>query len=143
MVAKIGDTVRVHYTGTLLDGIVFDSSLDRDPLEFLLGKEQVIKGFENAVIGMVVGEHRTIEIPSNDAYGQYRNELIAQIDRVNFPQDIEPEIGVQLEVASEHGECVIMRIIGVNEKNVTLDANHPLAGQDLVFNIELIEILKP
>jgi peptidylprolyl isomerase len=141
MVAKIGDTVRVHYTGTLVDGIVFDSSTDRDPLEFVLGKEQVIKGFENAVVGMAIGEHRSVEIPSDDAYGQYRDELIAEIDRASLPQDIEPEIGVQLQVASETGECVIMRIIGINEKNVTLDANHPLAGQILTFDIELVEIL--
>jgi peptidylprolyl isomerase len=141
MITKLGDTVRVHYTGTLVDGIVFDSSTDRDPLEFVLGKEQVIKGFENAVVGMAVGEHRSVEIPSVDAYGLYRDELIAEIDRASLPQDVEPEIGVQLQVASENGECVIMRIIGINEKNVTLDANHPLAGQILTFNIELVEIL--
>jgi peptidylprolyl isomerase len=141
MVAKTGDTVRVHYTGTLVDGVVFDSSTDRDPLEFTLGKEQVIKGFENGVIGMSIGEHRTVEIPSDDAYGQYREELTSEIDRANFPNDIEPEIGVQLQVAGETGECVIMRIIGVSDKTITLDANHPLAGQDLQFNIELLEIL--
>jgi FKBP-type peptidyl-prolyl cis-trans isomerase 2 len=141
MVAKTGDTVRVHYTGRLVDGDIFDSSTDRDPLEFILGKEQVIKGFENAIIGMAVGERRTAEIPSDDAYGNYRGELVTELDRENLPNDIEPEIGVQLQVAGETGECVIMRIIGVSEKNITLDANHPLAGQDLIFDIELVEIL--
>jgi len=141
MSVKIGDSVRVHYTGTLSDGVVFDSSLDREPFEFVLGDEQVIKGFESAVIGMDVGEHKAIEIQSENAYGQYRDELIVVVDRASLPEHIEPEIGAQLQVAGETGESVIMRIIDLDEMKVTLDANHPLAGRVLNFAIELVEIL--
>jgi len=141
MSAKIGDTVRVHYTGTLPDKSVFDSSEGRDPLEFTLGSEQVIPGFEAAVNGMNAGDKKTVVIPSDDAYGEHRPELLIELDKKRFPEDLVPEIGKQIQISGDAGQSAVMRIVDVSDTSVMLDANHPLAGQMLTFNIELVEIV--
>jgi peptidylprolyl isomerase len=137
---KPGDTVKVHYTGKLEDGSVFDSSFDRDPLEFTIGQQTVIPGFEQAVVGMGVGETITARVPSDDAYGPRRPDMMIDVDRTQLPQDMEPEIGQRLEVRQASGQSTTVVIAEVNEDSVTLDANHPLAGQDLIFDIQLLEI---
>lgn len=139
--AKENDTVRVHYTGKLDNGMVFDSSTDRDPLEFTLGEGQVIPGFEQAVMGMEPGETKTVTIPAQEAYGPYREEMILNVDRSQFPNDIEPEIGQQLQVRQANGQVMIVRVIEMNEAQVSLDANHPLAGQNLTFDVHLVDIV--
>lgn len=135
--AKAGDTVRVHYTGKLADGTVFDTSIGSEPYEFTQGQGQTISGFEQAVIGMKVGESKTVTIPVDEAYGPRQDDLIVEIGRDRLSPDIEPEIGMQLQ-----GGQGVVTIIKVSETTVTVDANHPLAGQDLTFSIELIEIGK-
>lgn len=138
--AKNGDTVKIHYTGKLHDGNVFDSSLDRDPLEFKIGDNQVIEGFEEAVIGMSPMENKTTTIPSDKAYGEYRNDMVIEVDKAQFPENIDPEVGQQLELRQENGQKVVVSVTDVNNSAVTLDANHPLAGKDLNFEIQLLEI---
>ena len=138
--AKTGDTVKVHYTGTLEDGSVFDTSLDREPLEFTLGQGQLIPGFEQAVIGMRIGESKTVNIPVDLAYGPYNDELISVIDRDKLPEGMNPEVGQQLLAQQPDGQTGIVTVIDISETSVTIDANHPLAGKDLTFEIELIEI---
>lgn len=137
--AKEGDTVRVHYTGKLDDGSVFDSSQGRDPLEFTLGGGQVIPGFEQAILGMQPGESKTVTIESDEAYGPRREELTLQVGRSQLPPEMEPEVGQRLQM--QQGEqTVVVMITGVDAESVTLDANHPLAGQDLTFELELVEV---
>jgi len=138
--AKDGDTVTVHYTGTLEDGTVFDSSKDRDPLQFTLGKGQLIKGFENAVLGMSIGETKTVRIPSNEAYGTRRDELILKFNKTDIPTNIEPKEGLVLNLRSPDGRTMMAEITEVSVDSVTLDANHPLAGRDLTFKIDLVEV---
>jgi peptidylprolyl isomerase len=138
--AKDGDTVKVHYTGTLEDGTVFDSSRDREPLEFTLGKGQLIKGFENAVLGMSIGETKTVRIPSNEAYGPRRDELLLKFSKTDFPPDMEPIEGLVLNLRNPDGRSLVARITEVSGDSVTLDANHPMAGNDLTFKIDLVEI---
>ncbi|TLU88312.1 MAG: peptidylprolyl isomerase [Chlorobium sp.] len=140
--AKIGDVVKVHYTGTLDDGTVFDTSADRDPLEFIVGKGQVIPGFDSAVIDMVPGETRVTVIPAEDAYGVHSPELVTDVDRERFPADMELEIGQQLQVGLADGQQAIVMVVDLSDTAVTLDANHPLAGQTLTFEIELVEIIE-
>ena len=135
--AKTGDTVKVHYTGTLADGTEFDTSIGSEPLEFTIGQGKLITGFEQAVIGMQVGESKTITIPTDQAYGQRSDDLIVEIGRDELSPDIEPEVGMQLQ--SSQGD-MIATIIEVTETTIKIDTNHPLAGQDLTFDIELIEI---
>lgn len=137
--AKTGDTVRIHYTGRLNDGSVFDSSQGRQPLEFTLGTQQVIPGFESAVLGMAEGEVKTVTIPVAQAYGERREELMLEVGREQFPDHIEPRVGQQLQVDQE-GQVGIVTIADVGERSVTLDANHPLAGQELTFELQLVEI---
>jgi peptidylprolyl isomerase len=139
--AKNGDTVRVHYKGTLEDGQVFDSSFESDPLEFKLGEQRVINGFEKAVEGMEEGETRNVTIPSQDAYGEYRNDLSITVDRERIPQDIKPEVGMVLQVPTQQGVPVNVTVTEVSDESVTLDGNHPLAGKDLSFEIRLEEIV--
>ncbi len=139
--AKNGDTVRVHYTGKLLDGTIFDSSEGSDPLEFILGQQQVIAGFDRAVLGMNIGAKTTVTIPVADAYGPRKPGLVLDVDRSEFPPDIEPRIGLNLRMEQADGSTVNVAITNVVESMVTLDANHPLAGEDLVFDIELVEII--
>lgn len=137
--ARAGDTVKVHYTGKLADGTVFDTSVGSEPLEFTLGQNQIIPGFEQAVLGMQVGEIKTVTIPADLAYGPRRDNMIFEVDRDGLPAGIEPSIGMMLPVNQE-GSNIIVTIIDVSETMVKVDANHPLAGRDLIFDIELIEI---
>lgn len=137
---KHGDTVTVHYTGLLEDGTVFSSTMNSDPLQFTIGKEEVILGFEEAVFGMKEGETKTVKIPMNKAFGQRREENIMTITRDKFPGDLQLEIGQQLSVPTEHGRRVVITVTDISETSVSVDVNHPLSGKDLVFNIKLLEI---
>ena len=140
-VAKSGDTVRIHYTGTLGDGTQFDSSAGRDPLEFALGGGQVIPGFDSAVTGMSVGAQKTVTIDPDDAYGQRHDQLVQQVPRDTLPEDIDPAVGMQLQSQSPDGQIMNLVIVEIAEESITLDANHPLSGQALTFAIELVEIV--
>lgn len=135
-----GDTVKVHYTGTLDDGSVFDSSAGRDPLEFTIGGETLIPGFENAVVGLAVGDKATVVIGPEDAYGPRTDEKIVVVDRSRLPADPEPAVGMMLQGQSPDG-TVVFTITGVEDDQVTLDGNHPLAGRQLTFEIELAAIV--
>lgn len=139
MAAKQGDTVRVHYTGKLDDGSVFDSSRGREPLEFEVGGGQVIAGFDAAVQGMEPGEARSVTIPSEQAYGARSDELMMVVPRGDLPAEIDPQIGQQLQLSQE-GQSFIVTIAGVDDDEIVLDGNHPLAGEDLTFDLELVEI---
>lgn len=138
--AQSNDTVRVHYTGRLDDGTVFDSSAGREPLEFTIGGETVIPGFERAVVGMFPGEKKTETIAAEDAYGPFLEELVRQLDRSEFPEDAVVEPGQRFQ-ANAGGAMVVLTVIEADENLVTVDANHPLAGKDLEFDIELVEIV--
>lgn len=138
--AKSGDTVQVHYTGRLNDGTVFDSSEGRDPLSFTLGENQVIPGFNDAIVDMAIGDKKTVEIPVDQAYGPSQDELVMPVPRDQFPPDITPEVGQQLQVGGPGGEVMVVTVTNVKEDIVTLDANPPLAGEDLTFDIELVAI---
>ncbi len=139
--AKHGDTIRVHYTGKLEDGTEFDSSRDKDPIEFKVGSGSLIPGFEKGVIDMTIGEKKTITIAPDEAYGEKHEELVAKIDKENFPSDISPEIGMPLQIKQPDGENINVIITEILEDSVTLDANSPLAGKTLTFDIELVEIV--
>ena len=135
-------TAKVHYTGTLPDGTVFDSSRDREPFEFVLDAEQVINGFDAAVAAMSVGETKSVTIPVEDAYGPYHEEMVHEIAHSQFGEGVIPEVGMQLQ--SEGGEGhppMVATVTVVTDETVTIDANHPLAGQDLTFEIELLELV--
>ena len=137
--AKDGDTVQVHYTGTLGDGTVFDSSVGSDPLEFTLGEGGVIPGFEEAVRGMSPGDTKTTTIPADEAYGPHEAGAVFQVGRDQMP-DVEPEVGQQLGLQHPSGEMIPAIVTAVTSEAVTIDANHPLAGQDLTFEIQLVGI---
>ncbi len=143
--AKSGDAVKIHYTGRMADGMEFDTSKGSDPLSFTLGKSEVIPGFEKAVEGLAVGDTRTVEITSDQAYGPHRDEMVIKAKRSEMPEGLELKLGRQLEGRSEaegEGDAhrVIFTVTGITDDEVTLDANHPLAGKDLTFDIELVEI---
>ena len=138
--AKVGDTVAVHYTGTLADGSVFDSSIGREPLQFTLGEGQMIPGFEQAVIGMALGETKTVTIPADQAYGPYYEERVFVIPRDQLPPGMEPEVGQKLPMQDATGQILIVTVKEVSATSITLDANHELAGKDLTFEIQLVEI---
>ena len=140
---KEGDTVKVHYTGKLTDdGTVFDSSREREPLEFTLGDGKLIPGFEKAVIGMEEGDSTTVELDSEDAYGERREDLELEVSKSDLPDNIDPQVGMQLQMQQqENGQAVPVQITAVEDDYVKLDANHPLAGKDLTFDIELIELM--
>ena len=138
--AKSGDTVRIHYTGTLEDGTEFDSSAGRDPLEFALGGGQVIPGFDGAVDGMAVGESKTVTIPPEQAYGERHEQLVQQVPKTALPGDMKPEVGMQLQSQGPEGQVMNLTVTEVEDQQITVDANHPLAGQSLTFAIELVEI---
>ena len=137
---KNGDTVKVHYTGKLENGKVFDTSEDRQPREFTLGSGKIIPGFEKGIIGMEVGEAKTITVPPEEAYGPRRNELIVDVEKTDLPENITPAIGKQLQIRQKDGNPIKVTITDMNEDTVTLDANHPLAGNTLFFDVELVEI---
>ncbi len=141
--ANNGDTVKVNYTGKLEDGSVFDSSENREPLEFTMGEGQIIPGFEKAVDGMTAGESTTVDIPSDDAYGERRDDLEMDIAKSELPEEVEPKEGMQLQMKQqENGQVIPVQIVGVGDDKVTIDANHPLAGKDLTFNIEVVDVNK-
>jgi len=135
-----GDAVKVHYTGTLEDGTEFDTSRDREPLEFTLGEGKLIPGFEEAVLGMQVGESKVVTIPADQAYGPYRDDLVSIVQRDELPEDFEPEVGQRLQAQQSDGQTVFVSVVEVSENSITVDANHPLAGKDLTFEIELLQI---
>jgi len=137
---KSGDTVRVHYTGTLTDGQTFDSSEGKDPLEFTVGSGQIIPGLDSAVEGMAVGDKKTVEVPVDQAYGQPDPNAQQAVPRTDIPEDIPLDLGTQLQVQTPQGQVMPVTVVEVTEEQVTLDANHPLAGKDLTFAIELVEI---
>lgn len=139
--AQTGDTVRVHYTGRFEDGTVFDTLQDREPIEFTLGEHQVIPGFENAVTGMQAGETKTAQIPPEEAYGERREDLLIDVPRAEVPADIDPQIGQTLQVQGAGGQVFPVVVANVGEDMITLDANHPLAGRSLIFDIQLIDIV--
>ncbi|SDY36169.1 FKBP-type peptidyl-prolyl cis-trans isomerase [Citreimonas salinaria] len=137
---KTGDTVRIHYTGTLQDGSTFDSSAGREPLEFKVGDGQIIPGLESAVPGMSVGDKKTVEVPADEAYGQPNPQALQAVPRTEIPDEIPLEVGTQLQVQTPTGQVMPVTVADVTDTEVTLDANHPLAGKDLKFDIELVEI---
>ncbi|MEL7332714.1 MAG: peptidylprolyl isomerase, partial [Cyanobacteria bacterium J06560_2] len=139
--AKSGDKVQVHYTGTLNNGQVFDSSKGRAPLEFTLGTGMVIAGFDAAVTGLEPGETVTKTIPMAEAYGEYNSEMVADIEKEKIPADFELEVGQRLEMQVPNGDAMAVTITDIKGETITLDGNHPLAGQDLTFELELISIL--
>jgi len=138
--AKSGDTVKIHYTGTLDDGTQFDSSSGREPLEFEVGSGQVIPGFEKAVEGMAVGDTKTVNIPAKDAYGPRHDEMIQEVPKSALPDDVEPQVGMGLQARRADGAMLDLTITEVGEESITVDGNHPLAGQALNFDLELVEI---
>jgi len=138
---KHGDTVKVHYTGKLPDGKVFGTSMDRASVEFTIGKGKVIPGLEQAVVGMSPGESKTVVVPSDNAYGPWREERVIVVDRRRFPEGFDPQLGQRLKLRQRDGRPVPVKVTGVTEFSVRLDANHPLAGKDLIFDVELVEIV--
>jgi FKBP-type peptidyl-prolyl cis-trans isomerase 2 len=139
--AQQGDTVKVHYTGRLDDGTPFDSSDGGDPLEFTLGGGQIIPGFEEAVVGMEPGQDKTVTIDADQAYGPVREELQVVVDRSEFPENVDPEVGQRLQIQQPNGATTIVTVTETNDESVTLDANHPLAGKELTFDLRLVEII--
>lgn len=138
--AKTGDVVSINYSGRLTDGTQFDSSEGRAPLEFTLGQGQVIKGLESHVQGMEVGEKSTVTIPCDQAYGQRREDAVQQLDRSKIPNGVELAVGSQLQARTSDGGLLPIVVVGLDEQSVTVDANHPLAGQDLVFDVEVVDV---
>ena len=139
--AKSGNTVRIHYTGTLDDGTEFDSSAGRDPLEFTLGGGQVIPGFDSAVDGMAMGESKSVTIPPDEAYGQRHEQLVQQVPRTALPEDMEPAVGMRLQSQGPDGQVMNLVVTEIVDDSITVDANHPLSGQALTFTLELVEIV--
>jgi peptidylprolyl isomerase len=140
--AQTGDIVRINYAGRLVDGTPFDSSEGRAPLEFTLGEGQVIRGLEQHVSGMQVGDKSTVTIPADEAYGPRREEAIQQVDRAKVPGGIDLAVGTQLQARTSDGGMLPITVVALDEASVTVDANHPLAGQDLVFDVEIVEVVK-
>jgi len=138
--AKKGDSVKVHYTGKLDDGTVFDSSVGREPLDFTVGAGQLIAGFDEAVVGMALGEKKAVRIAAEQAYGPHNPEMTLQVPRSDLPADIQPELGMQLEASQEGGHSMVVTVVEVTDESVTFDANHPLAGKALTFEIEVVEL---
>lgn len=135
-----GQKVTIHYTGTLDDGTQFDSSVGRDPLEFEMGAGMVIPGFENGAKDMQIGESKTIHIPCAEAYGEKRDEMIMEFERSQLPPELDPQVGMGLQMQGPQGQPVPVRITAVADDSITIDANHPLAGQNLNFELELIAV---
>lgn len=140
-VAKMNDTVKVHYTGMFKDGTVFDSSIDREPFEFTIGEGMVISGFEKGIIGMEVGETKDIFVSPEEAYGEYREDMIISVERKHIPPHINPQPGMVLQLQDPYGGVSYVRVLDMDDYVVRLDANHPLAGKELIFKVQLMEIL--
>lgn len=140
---KRGDNVKVHYTGKLADGTVFDSSKGGEPLAFAIGSGQVIQGFDEGVVGMSVGESKVVNIPVEKAYGERNDELVIQAPIEQVPPDLKPELGMRLEMGGANGEILRVVVTEITKTHITLDANPPLAGKDLIFEIELVECAAP
>lgn len=138
--AKKGDTIKVHYTGRLDDGTIFDSSKDREPLEVTMGTGSVIPGFENGLEGMAVGDTKTINIPTEEAYGVARDEMISEVEKSEFPSDITPEVGLELQLTQPDDSIINVTVSKIEGDKITIDANHPLAGKELIFELEMTEI---
>ena len=139
-IIKDGDTVSVHYTGTLTSGEVFDSSLEREPLKFTLGMGQLIPGFERAIMGLSVGQKATTNIPSKEAYGEHNSDMVLEVPKNQLPPELDAQVGMQLQLNQPDGQAIPVQITQIKEEMVTIDANHPLAGKNLNFDIEIIEI---
>lgn len=139
--AKDGDKVKVHYTGSLDDGSEFDSSRQREPIEFTIGGGEILPGVEQAVVGLEPGGTNKVTLPAEDAYGEHRDDMIQEIERSVLPQEVEPQVGLQLQAQSPGGQPLLLTITEVGEEKVTVDANHPLAGKDLTFEVELVEVV--
>ena len=137
---KTGDTVHIHYTGTLNDGTTFDSSEGREPLTFEVGSGQIIPGLDSAIPGMTVGDKKTVNVACDDAYGQMNPAMRQDVPRADIPAEIPLEVGSRLQMQTQDGQVIPVTVAAVEEESVTLDANHPLAGEDLTFNIELVKI---
>ncbi len=138
--AKEGSTVQVNYTGKLSDGTVFDSSYDRSPIQFTVGKGQLIAGFEKAVLGMNAGEKKTVVIPAAEAYGKRQEQAVVEVERKNLPSDLDVKVGQRLELTQQDNSSLLVTVTATSDDTITLDANHPLAGKDLTFDIELVSI---
>lgn len=137
---KTNDTVKIHYTGKLQDGQVFDSSLEREPIEFTIGGGQIIPGLEKGLIDMKVNDKKTIEIPQAEAYGDVQKELFQEVPKEQLPQEITPEVGMGLVAKNPDGSERQLRVAEVKDDSIIIDANHPLAGKDLIFDVEVVEI---
>jgi FKBP-type peptidyl-prolyl cis-trans isomerase 2 len=140
ILVKENNTIKVNYTGKLSDGHVFDSSEGKEPLEFTLGKGQLISGFEKGVINMKLNEKKTISIPKEEAYGDIIKELILEVEKAQLPQEIKPEVGMGLVSKSQDGQEMNLVVVEVKNESIVVDGNHPLAGKDLIFDIEVVEI---
>lgn len=140
ILVKENDTVKVKYTGKLSDGQIFDSSEGKEPLEFVLGKGQYIPGFEKGLVDMKVNEKKTITIPKEEAYGEIRTDLTQEVKRTELPQDVTPEVGMGLVSKTPDGQEMNLRVVEVKEESVIIDGNHPLAGKDLIFDLEVVAI---
>jgi FKBP-type peptidyl-prolyl cis-trans isomerase 2 len=138
---KYGDEVKVHYTCRLEDGEVLDSTMDSDPVQLKIGEGGTIPGFEQALIGMNPGELKTTEIPAKEAYGPYKKELVVEVDRNRLPTNLDPKIGQKLEIKQANGQKILVSVAKISDLSIILDANHPLAGKDLIFDINLVEII--
>lgn len=138
--AKRDSVVKLHYTGKLLDGTPFDTSRGREPLEFRLGADEVIAGFDRGVVGMSEGETKEFEVAASEAYGAHRAELVVEVPKSQLPEGLDVEVGHKLEVNQKSGEPAVVRVVKVEEGAITIDGNHPLAGEDLKFEVELLEV---
>jgi peptidylprolyl isomerase len=138
---ELGDTVKVNFTGRLDDGTVFDTSVDRGPLELRIGQKQIVPGFEDAIVGMKPGDSKTVAIPADKAFGKHKQELVQRIDRNTFFSDLAPKVGQRLKASRIDGQKTMVTVTDFDESTVTIDANHCLADRDLTFDIELVEIL--
>ena len=139
--AETGHKVRVHYTGKLADGNIFDSSENREPLEFIVGESMVIPGFEEAVLGMSIGDKKTVDLPPEKAYGEHHREMVSSVERSQLPEQLKPDVGDVLQAPQEDGKVIVVTVVDANDDAITVDANHPLAGKSLSFEIELVEIV--
>jgi len=140
--ARPGDTVKIHYTGTLNDGTEFDSSSGRDPLEFTVGSGQVIRGFDKAVEGMAVGDSKTVKIPPEEAYGPRHDQMVQDVPRDALPEDLEPVEGMALQAHGQDGQVINLTVTAVSDDSITVDGNHPLAGKSLNFDLRLVDIAR-